>query len=71
MLPLKPQRLVWNIQKLGLLGEIDHYCGVFDSIKTFPLSVTLLYSGGLRSRRVIGPASISAHLSAATTPAGL
>jgi len=20
--------LVWNIQKLGLLGEIDHYCGV-------------------------------------------
>jgi len=26
---LSPQRLVWNIQKLGLLGEIDHYCGVF------------------------------------------
>jgi hypothetical protein len=20
---------MWNIQKLGLLGEIDHYCGVF------------------------------------------
>jgi hypothetical protein len=26
---LSPQRVVWNIQKLGLLGEIDHYCGVF------------------------------------------
>jgi hypothetical protein len=26
---LSPQRLVWNIRKLGLLGEIDHYCGVF------------------------------------------
>jgi len=26
---LSPQRLVWNIQKLGLIGEIDHYCGVF------------------------------------------
>jgi hypothetical protein len=26
---LSPQRLLWNIQKLGLLGEIDHYCGVF------------------------------------------
>ena len=26
---LSPERLVWNIQKLGLLGEIDHYCGVF------------------------------------------
>jgi hypothetical protein len=26
---LSPERLIWNIQKLGLLGEIDHYCGVF------------------------------------------
>ena len=26
---LSPQRVVWNIQKLGLLGEIDHYAGVF------------------------------------------
>ena len=26
---LSPQRLIWNIQKLGLVGEIDHYCGVF------------------------------------------
>jgi hypothetical protein len=26
---LPPQRVVWNIQKLGLVGEIDHYCGVF------------------------------------------
>jgi len=25
---LSPQRLVWNIQKLGLVGEIDHYRGV-------------------------------------------
>jgi hypothetical protein len=24
-----PQRLIWNIQKIGLVGEIDHYCGVF------------------------------------------
>ncbi len=26
---LSPQRLIWNLQKLGLVGEIDHYCGVF------------------------------------------
>jgi hypothetical protein len=26
---LSPQRLIWNIQKLGLIAEIDHYCGVF------------------------------------------
>ena len=26
---LAPARLLWNIQHLGLLGEIDHYCGVF------------------------------------------
>jgi hypothetical protein len=26
---LSPQRVIWNIQKLGLVGEIDHYCGVF------------------------------------------
>ncbi len=26
---LPPQRLIWNLQKLGLVGEIDHYCGVF------------------------------------------
>jgi hypothetical protein len=26
---LSPQRLIWNLQKLGLLGEIDHYAGVF------------------------------------------
>lgn len=24
-----PQRLIWQIQKLGLVGEIDHYAGVF------------------------------------------
>jgi hypothetical protein len=24
-----PERLVWAIQKLGLVGEIDHYAGVF------------------------------------------
>ena len=26
---LSPQRLLWNLGKLGLAGEIDHYCGVF------------------------------------------
>jgi hypothetical protein len=26
---LSPQRLIWNLQKLGLMGEIDHYAGVF------------------------------------------
>jgi hypothetical protein len=26
---LSPQRLIWNLQRLGLVGEIDHYCGVF------------------------------------------
>lgn len=26
---LSPQRLLWSIRKLGLLGDIDHYAGVF------------------------------------------
>ena len=26
---LSPQRLLWNLQKLGLVGGIDHYVGVF------------------------------------------
>lgn len=26
---LSPQRLLWNLQKLGLVGEVDHYAGVF------------------------------------------
>jgi hypothetical protein len=26
---LSPQRLLWNLQKIGFLGEIDHYAGVF------------------------------------------
>ena len=26
---LSPERLIWNLQKLGLVGEIDHYAGVF------------------------------------------
>jgi hypothetical protein len=26
---LSPQRLIWNLQKLRLVGEIDHYAGVF------------------------------------------
>jgi hypothetical protein len=26
---LPPQRVLWNIQKLGLVGEVDHYMGVF------------------------------------------
>ena len=26
---MPPQRLLWAIQKSGLVGEIDHYCGVF------------------------------------------
>jgi phage tail sheath gpL-like len=26
---ISPQRLIWHLQKLGLVGEVDHYCGVF------------------------------------------
>lgn len=48
---LSPQRLIWNLQKLGLVGEIDHYCGVFwwnqrkASGGIYP-SATITFGGG-------------------------
>jgi len=48
---LSPQRLIWNLQKLGLVGEIDHYCGVFwwnqrkASGGLYP-SATITFAGG-------------------------
>ncbi len=47
---LSPQRLLWNIQRLGLVGEIDHYCGVFwikqAAVKNRVIpSVTFTFSG--------------------------
>jgi hypothetical protein len=44
-----PARLLWGIQKLGLVGEIDHYAGVFwwgqhSASQTYG-SVTLTFSG--------------------------
>jgi hypothetical protein len=55
---LSPQRLVWNIQKLGLLGEIDHYCGVFwwkQSVASNPAypRCTVTFSGNWNDHDVV------------------
>jgi hypothetical protein len=55
---LSPQRLVWNIQKLGLLGEIDHYCGVFwwkQSVASNPSypQCTVTFSGTWNDQDVV------------------
>jgi hypothetical protein len=55
---LSPQRLVWNIQKLGLLGEIDHYCGVFwwkQSVASNPAYPTcaVTFSGSWNDQDVV------------------
>jgi hypothetical protein len=55
---LSPQRLVWNIQKLGLLGEIDHYCGVFwwkQSVASNPAypTCTVTFSGNWNDQDVV------------------
>jgi hypothetical protein len=55
---LSPQRLVWNIQKLGLLGEIDHYCGVFwwkQSVAANPSypTCTVTFSGNWNDQDVV------------------
>jgi hypothetical protein len=55
---LSPQRLVWNIQKLGLLGEIDHYCGVFwwkQSVASSPSypQCTVTFSGNWNDQDVV------------------
>jgi hypothetical protein len=49
---VSPERLVWAIQKLGLVGEIDHYTGVFWwGRKSDPAHVyttwTIVFSGTL------------------------
>lgn len=55
---LSPQRLIWNFQKLGLVGEIDHYCGVFwwnqrkASGGVYP-SATITFSGEWQNQDVI------------------
>ena len=55
---LSPQRLLWNIQKLGLLGEIDHYCGVFwwkQSVASNPAypTCTVTFSGNWNDQDVV------------------
>jgi hypothetical protein len=50
--------LVWNIQKLGLLGEIDHYCGVFwwkQSVASNPAYPTCMvtFSGSWNDQDVV------------------
>ena len=55
---LSPQRLVWNIRKLGLLGEIDHYCGVFwwkQSVAANPSypQCTVTFSGNWNDQDVV------------------
>jgi hypothetical protein len=55
---LSPQRLLWNIQKLGLQGEIDHYCGVFwwkqavASNPSYP-TCTVTFSGNWNDQDVV------------------
>ena len=55
---LSPQRLIWNLQKLGLVGEIDHYCGVFwwnqrkASGGMYP-SATIAFSGAWQDQDTI------------------
>jgi len=55
---LSPQRLVRNIQKLRLLGEIDHYCGVFwwkQSVASSPSypQCTVTFSGTWNDQDVV------------------
>jgi hypothetical protein len=55
---LSPQRLVWNFQKLGFLGEIDHYCGVFwwkQAVASNPVypSCTVTFSGTWNDQDVV------------------
>ena len=55
---LSPQRLIWNLQKLGLVGEIDHYCGVFwwnqrkASGGNYP-SATITFDGSWATQEVV------------------
>jgi phage tail sheath gpL-like len=55
---LSPQRLIWNLEKLGLVGEIDHYCGVFwwnqrkASGGNYP-SATITFDGAWQDQDVI------------------
>ncbi len=55
---LSPQRLIWNLQKLGLVGEIDHYAGVFwwnqrkASGGNYP-SATITFSGAWQNQDTI------------------
>ena len=49
---------MWNIQKLGLLGEIDHYCGVFwwkQSVASNPAypTCTVTFSGNWNDQDVV------------------
>ena len=55
---LSPERLIWNIQKLGLLGEIDHYCGVFWWKQSMALNpsypqCTVTFSGNWNDQDVV------------------
>jgi hypothetical protein len=74
---LSPQRLVWAIRKLGLIGEIDHYVSVFwwnqrrRADGTFP-SVTVTYggswAGGDEAFLTIGGTTIGKSVFPADTP---
>jgi hypothetical protein len=74
---LSPQRLVWAIRKLGLIGEINHYVSVFwwnqrkRSGGFFP-SVTVAYggtwAGGDQAFLTIGGTTIGKSVFPADTP---
>jgi hypothetical protein len=50
---LSPERLVWDITRMGLVGEIDHYMGVFwwpvrlalEPVGTWAQAITIGFSG--------------------------
>ncbi len=75
---LSPQRLLWAIRKLGLIGEIDHYVSVFwwnrrnRAGGVFP-SVTVTYGGtwadGEEAFLTIGGVTLGKSLFPVDTPA--
>ena len=77
---LSPQRLVWAIRKLGLIGEINHYVSVFwwnQRKRTggfFP-SVTVTYggawAGGDEAFLTIGGTTIGKSVFPADTPSSI
>jgi hypothetical protein len=74
---LSPQRLIWHLQKPGLVGEIDHYCGVFwwnerKAVGGNHPSATVTYEGSFVDQEMIwlnvGDGAIGKTVFPADTP---